>query len=61
LIVATRVIFGNSYSAVAGGLALSVLMLPTIIKTTDEGLKLVPQELRWGSLGVGASKFVTTM
>ncbi|MEN9877331.1 MAG: ABC-type phosphate transport system permease component [Cyanobacteriota bacterium] len=61
LIVATRILFGNSYSAVAGGLALSVLMLPTIIKTTDEGLKLVPQELRWGSLGVGASKFVTTM
>jgi len=61
LVVATRVLFGNSYSAVAGGLALAVLMLPTIIKTTDEGLKLVPQELRWGSLGVGASKFVTTM
>jgi phosphate transport system permease protein len=36
-------------------------MLPTIIKTTDEGLKLVPQELRWGALGVGASTFVTTM
>lgn len=61
LVVATRILFGNSYSAVAGGLALAVLMLPTIIKTTDEGLKLVPQELRWGSLGVGASKFVTTM
>ncbi|MFZ4564961.1 MAG: phosphate ABC transporter permease PstA [Prochlorococcaceae cyanobacterium] len=61
LVVATRLFFGNSYSAVAGGLALAVLMLPTIIKTTDEGLKLVPQELRWGSLGVGASKFVTTM
>jgi phosphate transport system permease protein len=61
LVVSTRILFGNSYSAIAGGLALGVLMLPTIIKTTDEGLKLVPQELRWGSLGVGASKFVTTM
>lgn len=61
LVVSTRVFFGNSYSAVAGGLALAVLMLPTIIKTTDEGLKLVPQELRWGALGVGASTFVTTM
>lgn len=61
LVVSTRVIFGNSYSAVAGGLALAVLMLPTIIKTTDEGLKLVPQELRWGALGVGASTFVTTI
>lgn len=61
LVVSTRVFLGNSYSAVAGGLALAVLMLPTIIKTTDEGLKLVPQELRWGALGVGASAFVTTM
>ena len=59
LIVATKIFFGQSYSAMAGGIALSVLMLPTIIKTTDEGLKLVPQELRWGAIGVGASKFVT--
>ena len=61
LIVSTRILFGSTFSAVSGGLALSVLMLPTIIKTTDEGLKLVPQELRWGALGVGASKFVTTV
>ena len=60
-IVATRVFFDQSYSAAAGGIALAVLMLPTIIKTTDEGLKLVPQELRWGAYGVGASKFVTIM
>ena len=61
LIVSSRILFGSTFSAVAGGLALAVLMLPTIIKTTDEGLKLVPQELRWGALGVGASKFVTTI
>lgn len=59
MIVATRIFFNQSYSAVAGGIALAVLMLPTVIKTTDEGLKLVPQELRWGAYGVGASKFVT--
>lgn len=61
VIVSTRVFFNQSYSAVAGGIALAVLMLPTVIKTTDEGLKLVPQELRWGAYGVGASKFVTVM
>jgi len=61
LVVATRILFGQSYSAMAGGIALSVLMLPTVIKTTDEGLKLVPQELRWGSYGIGASKFVTVV
>jgi phosphate transport system permease protein len=59
IIVATRIFFGQSYSAMAGGIALAVLMLPTVIKTTDEGLKLVPQEMRWGSYGVGASRFIT--
>ena len=59
LIVSTRLFFNQSYSALAGGIALAVLMLPTVIKTTDEALKLVPQELRWAAMGVGASKFVT--
>jgi phosphate transport system permease protein len=59
IVVTTRIFFDQSYSALAGGIALAVLMLPTVIKTTDEGLKLVPQELRWGAYGVGASKFVT--
>ena len=58
-IVTSRILFGNAYSAVAGGMALAVLMLPTVIKTTDEGLKLVSDDLRRGALGVGASRFVT--
>ena len=58
-IVATRLFFGQSYSAMAGAIALSILMLPTVIKTTDEGLRLVPNDLRLGSYGVGASRFVT--
>jgi phosphate transport system permease protein len=58
-IVATRLFFGQSYSAMAGAIALSVLMLPTVIKTTDEGLRLVSNDLRLGSYGVGASRFVT--
>jgi len=59
LIVTTRLFFDQSYSAMAGGIALAVLMLPTVIKTTDEALKLVPNELRWGAIGVGASRFIT--
>ncbi|TGG79010.1 MAG: phosphate ABC transporter permease PstA [Aphanocapsa feldmannii 277cV] len=59
LVVNTRVIFGESFTAVAGGISLAVLMLPTIIKTTDEGMKLVPHELRLAAYGVGASRFVT--
>ena len=60
-IVTSRILFGNAYSAVAGGMALAVLMLPKVIKTTDEGLKLVPDDLRRGALGVGASRFVTVV
>ncbi len=60
-IVTSRILFGNAYSAVAGGMALAVLMLPTVIKTTDEGLKLVPDDLRRGALGVGASRFITVV
>jgi phosphate transport system permease protein len=47
------------YSAWAGGFALAILMLPIIVRTTDEALKLVPQELRQASVGLGATKFQT--
>ena len=59
IIVATRLFFGQSYSAMAGAIALAVLMLPTVIKTTNEGLKLVSNDLRLGAYGVGASRFIT--
>lgn len=59
VIVATKILFGSTFSGLAGGIALSILMLPTVIKTTDEGLKLVPNDLRGGALGVGASMFTT--
>jgi len=61
LIVSTKILFGSMYSGLAGGMALSILMLPTVIKTTDEGLKLVPNELRYASLGVGASMYTTIL
>ena len=59
VIVSTKLILGSNFSAIAGGIALSILMIPTIIKTTDEGLKLVSDDLRRGALGIGASKFIT--
>ncbi len=49
------------YSAIAGGLALAVLMLPTIIRTTEEMLKLVPHTLREGSLALGAPEWKTSL
>lgn len=51
----------GGFSAVAGGIALSVLMLPTIVRTTDEALQIVPQEVRWASVGLGASSYQTVL
>lgn len=49
------------YSALAGGVALAILMLPTIIRTTEEMLKLVPSSLREGSLALGAPEWKTSL
>ena len=49
------------YSAIAGGFALAILMLPTIIRTTEEMLKLVPHTLREGSLALGAPEWKTSL
>jgi len=40
------VVTTGTFSAVAGGVALAVLMLPTIVRTTDEALQIVPQDIR---------------
>ncbi|QLE59008.1 phosphate ABC transporter permease PstA [Nostoc sp. TCL26-01] len=49
----------GSYSALGGGFALAILMLPIIVRTTDESLQLVSQDLRQASVGLGATKFQT--
>ncbi|MDJ0534029.1 MAG: phosphate ABC transporter permease PstA [Xenococcaceae cyanobacterium MO_207.B15] len=51
----------KTYSAWAGGFALAILMLPIIVRTTDEALKLVPQEVRQASIGVGANNYQTVL
>lgn len=49
----------KTYSALAGGFALSILMLPIVVRSAEESLKLVPQEIRQGSLGLGGTNFQT--
>jgi phosphate transport system permease protein len=44
------------FSALAGGVALSLLMLPVIVRTTEELLRLVPGGLREGALALGATR-----
>jgi phosphate transport system permease protein len=45
---------------ISGSLTLAVILLPVIIRTTEESLKVVPDELRFASLALGASKTQTT-
>jgi phosphate transport system permease protein len=47
------------YSALAGGLVLGIIMLPIIIRTTEEMIRLVPRSLREGSLALGAPEWKT--
>lgn len=50
---------GSGYSAYAGGFALGILMIPTVMRTTEEILRLVPFSLREASLGLGATRWRT--
>ena len=49
------------YSALAGAVAISIIMIPTIIRTTEEMLKLVPGNLREASLGLGVPEWRTAL
>ncbi len=51
--------FGNGFSGLAGALALSVLMLPTVIRTSEEMLRIVPDGLREASLALGSPEWRT--
>lgn len=55
------VIRTKQFSAYAGGLALAVIMLPTITRTTEELLRLVPEQLREAALGLGVPKWRATI
>lgn len=48
------------FSAFSGGVVLSFIMLPIIVRTTEEMLKLVPNTLREGSLALGAPEWKTS-
>ncbi|HEX3781027.1 MAG TPA: phosphate ABC transporter permease PstA [Pseudonocardiaceae bacterium] len=52
---------GQSFSGFAGSLALLILMLPTVIRSTEEMLKLVPVALREASYALGVAKWITVV
>lgn len=47
------------FSMLAAALALSFLMLPIVMRATEEAIRAVPKYIRWGSYGLGASKWQT--
>lgn len=50
-------LMGLKAGILAGGLTLVIMILPTIVRTTQESLKTVPQSYREGSLALGAGKW----
>jgi phosphate transport system permease protein len=49
------------FSALAGGIALAIIMLPTVTRTTEELLKLVPPALREAAYGLGVPRWSATL
>lgn len=49
------------FSALAGGIALAIMMVPTITRTTEEMLLIVPNAVREAALGLGVSKWRTAL
>jgi len=50
---------GNQYTAFAGAMALAILMIPTVARTSEEVLKLIPSDLREAGLAMGGTQWRT--
>jgi phosphate transport system permease protein len=51
----------RTFSAVAGGFALGIMMIPVVLRTTEEMLKLVPTSLREAALALGVPRWKVTV
>ncbi|HEV8549391.1 MAG TPA: phosphate ABC transporter permease PstA, partial [Polyangiaceae bacterium] len=58
---AVIVVTTGSFSAVAGGVAMAVLMVPTVMLTGEQALRAVPEKMRLAALGMGATRMETTL
>lgn len=52
---------GGKFSALAGALALALIVLPVVVRTTDEMLRLVPQQMREAALALGVPQWKVTL
>src|SRR6266566_7735864 len=55
------VVPAKHFSALAGGIALALIMVPIVARTTEEMIKLVPHSLREGALALGAPQWRVTL
>jgi phosphate transport system permease protein len=51
----------KQFSALAGGVALAIIMIPIVMRTTEEMIRLVPHSLREGALALGAPQWKATL
>jgi phosphate transport system permease protein len=51
----------GGFSLLAGGVALAIMLLPIVTRTTEEMVRLVPRELREGGLALGMTRWRTTV
>ncbi len=56
-----NILLGFAYSGFSGSLALAILMMPVVVRSTEEMLKLVPNELREASYALGVPKWKTIL
>jgi len=58
---ATVVVTMGHFSALAGGVALAIMLIPMVTRTTEEMILLVPPELKAGGLALGFTRWRTTL
>jgi phosphate transport system permease protein len=55
------IVVSIGFSAFAGGVALAIMLLPMVTRTTEEMVRLVPRELKEGALALGFTRWRTTL
>jgi phosphate transport system permease protein len=55
-VYAVIVLAMGTYSAIAGGVSLAILMLPTVVLTAEEAMKMVPRKMKDAALGIGCTR-----
>jgi phosphate transport system permease protein len=55
-VYAVLVLAMGTYSAIAGGVALAILMLPTVVLTAEDAMKMVPRKMKDAALGMGCTR-----